>query len=184
VRNLPLAFDRRVPEGPPLHPGSPQVVEAWNARARREVKTARALTMAAVALALVSAAAGALPSAAALAVAAAGAVLLPLAVVAGGSRAGQKPFDVFERGVHATERRRLLRFRRFAPFDEIVSGRAREAAPGRFAVTLTLIDGTTLDSVPGEVSAEAVDYLAERLGRPFERASARLRAEAAAHEGS
>ena len=106
----------------------------------------------------------AVPAVAALAALAVCAVVYPLALVVGSGRAAQRAVEVFEAGVAATERRRLLRFRRYAPFLEVVSGSAWELAPGKFAAQLQLMDGTWLESIPGELSASAVEYLNLRTG--------------------
>ena len=164
MRNVPLKFDRRVPAGPPLHPGNPRVVEAWNRKAKSDLRTLRLLVFAIAALAVVGAVAEVFPAVVAVLGLGGAAVVYPLALVWAGGRAGQKPFDIYEEGVHGTERRNLLRFRRFAPFPEIVRGEAREAAAEKFHVALTLIDGTPIESVPGEVSPEGVRYLVERTG--------------------
>lgn len=140
------------------------MVEAWNRRAKTQLQTLRLASFAFAGISVAGALAEILPAWVAVAALGAVAVLYPLAVVAAGGRSAQQPFDIFERGVHGTERRHLLRFRRFAPFPEIVRGEAREAAAGKFHVVLTLIDGTTLESVPGEVSPEAIHYLVERTG--------------------
>jgi hypothetical protein len=147
------------------------VVEAWNRKARTDLRTLRLVVFAFAGISLAGAVAQILPAWVAMASLGAAALLYPLAMVAAGGRAGQKPFDIFEQGVHGTERRNLLRFRRFAPFPEIVRGEAREAAAEKFYVALTLMDGTTLESVPGEVSPEGVHYLVERTG---EQVSVRL----------
>jgi hypothetical protein len=164
VRNLPLTFDRRVPAAPPLHPGNPRVVEAWNRKAKSDLRTLRLVVFTLAAMAVAGAVAEVLPAVLAVLALGAVAVAYPLALVSAGGRAAQKPFDIFEEGAHGTERRNLLRFRRFAPFPEIVRGEAREAAAGKFHVVLTLIDGTTIESVPGEVSPEGVRFLVERTG--------------------
>jgi hypothetical protein len=164
VQEKPIRFDRRLPEGPPLFQGDPRVVEAWNRRARREGRMLRGAVVGAVGAAAVLAVAEAIPAVVALALLAALAVVYPMALVSVGGRAAQRAFEIHESGVLATERRRLIRFRRFAPFPEIVQGQARERAPGKFEASLVLFDGTVLASVPGELSRQAVVYLNERTG--------------------
>jgi hypothetical protein len=164
VQEKPVRFDRRAPDGPPLFQGDPRVVDAWNLRARRELRTLRLVVVGAVAAAVGLAAADAVPAVFALATLGALAVVYPLALVSAGGRAAQRAFEIHELGVHATERRRLLRFRRFAPFPEIVRGEARERAPGKFEAALLLFDGTQIASIPGELSREAVEYLNARTG--------------------
>jgi hypothetical protein len=164
VRNLPLTFDRAVPEGEPLFPGDPKVVEAWHRKARRDLRTARAFSMAFAAIWVFGAIGEVVPLWAAVAALAAVGALLPVAALSANGRGAQRPFDIFEKGVHGTQRKGPFRMRRFAPFPEVVGGTEREVAPGRHAVTLTLMDASKLESIPGEVSRGAVEYLRERTG--------------------
>lgn len=170
---MPLTFDRRLPEGEPLFAGDMRVVEAWNRRGLRDRRGVRAMSLGFAALWVAGAAGGIVPAWVALAALGAVAVLAPLAVLETGGRAAQKGFDIYERGVHGTQRRRLLRFRRFAPFPEIVSGDAREVAAGKHAVVLTLMDGSSLASVPGEVTDAALQYLKARTGDQIRTAALR-----------
>ncbi len=94
-----------------------------------------------------------------------GAVLYPLLVVAVGSRVGQRAFEVHEAGVWGTERRRLLRFRRFAHWTDLTFGEAREVRAGRFHLEVKLLSGAVLSSIPGELSREAVDYINEHAAQ-------------------
>lgn len=169
IQEKPIRFDRRVPEGPPLHQGDAGVVDAWNRRARRELRSLRVVVIGAAAAAVGLAVGEVAPPVVALATLGALAVVYPLALVSAGGRAAQKAFEIHETGIQATERRHLLRFRRFAPFPEVVRGEARERAPGKFEVALLLFDGTQVASVPGELSREAVDYLNARTGEQVRR---------------
>jgi hypothetical protein len=116
------------------------------------------------ALGALAAVADLLPVSAGLACTAAAAVVYPLIAVVGGSRAAQTAFEVHEAGVWGTERRRLLRFRRFAYWTDLTVGRAREVAPGKYHLEVALLGGTVLSSIPGELNREAVEYVNEHAG--------------------
>lgn len=170
VRRLPRT-EARPPEGAtPLYIGDRSVVAAWQARARREQRVGRASMLSVAALGAIATVGDVLPAAAGLALIGAGALLYPLLVVRSGSRAAQRPFEVHEAGIWGTERRRLLRFRRFVGWTDIGIGRALEVAPGRFHLEVQLLDGSVLSSVPGELSAEAVEFVNERTGHQVRRA--------------
>ncbi len=171
VRGTPIVRDRlppvkvaQGPAGPPLFSGEAKVVDAWNQRARGQARAARGgalgLGVAAAGVAL----AGLAPAVAVLATLGAVAVAYPVLALDAASRAAQKPLEVFEEGLRATERRRFLRFRRFVVWAQVAHGEARERGPGRFQLTLTMVDGTTLESVPGELGREAVEYIHSRTG--------------------
>lgn len=162
VRKAPPERPQPLPDGPPVYTGDPGVVEAWRARARREERLARAGTLGIAVVGAIAAAGGVAPPIIAFAALAGAALLYPLLVVVTGSRAAQRGFEVHATGVWGTERRRLLRFRRFAPWTDLTMGEAREVAPGRFHLQVGLLGGSVLSSIPGELSREAVDYINER----------------------
>ena len=152
------------PSGPPLYAGDPKVLEDWHHRARRDRAMFRVLTFGAVIIG------GALMGSDlswggwGLLLIAVGLVLYPLSIVDTQSRTAQKPFEIFEEGVWATERRPFLRFRRFARWPDIVNGEARQLRPGKVHLTLSLLDGSVVSSIPGELSPEAVEYVHARTG--------------------
>jgi hypothetical protein len=159
------------PSGPPLFQGDGEVVGAWHARARRDRLTFRLSLVTFVFLGVASAAAEIIPYSAALLILAAAAALYPIALVETGGRMAQRPTEVYEEGVVMTERRPFLRFRRFATWPDIALGNAREVRPGRFHLALTLIDGTTLASIPGELSPQALAFAQEKTGEQVHIAS-------------
>lgn len=169
VGKLPRHPVRPPTEGSPLFIGDRAVVDAWQVRARREARVARSSTLAVAALAVIATVGDVLPALLGLGLVGTAAALYPLLLVSAGSRAAQRPFEVHETGVWATERRRLLRFRRFVGWTDIGVGRAMELAPGRFHLELLLLDGSVLSSVPGELSAEAVEYIDEHAGHQVRR---------------
>jgi hypothetical protein len=164
VRKLPAQAAARPPDGEPLYAGDRTVVLAWQARARRERRMGRVAAVSAAVLAAVATSAEVVPSVAALAAIAGAAALYPLHSVATGSRAAQRAFEVHESGVWGTQRRQLLRFRRFVRWQDFAHATARQVAPGRFHLEVHLLSGAVLSSIPGELSREAVDFVHERCG--------------------
>jgi len=171
ARGTPIVSDRLppaklpgAPKGPPMYSGDAKVVEAWNLRARRQVRAARGGALG-LSVALGGAAlAGLAPPLLVLVAFGTIALVYPIVALEAASRAAQKLLEVFEEGVRATEKRRLLRFRRFIVWAQVAHGEAHERAAGRFQLTLKLLDGSVLDSVPGEVGREAVEYVHSRTG--------------------
>ena len=170
-RGTPIVRDRlpalKVPEGPKgplLYSGDSKIVEAWNLRARGQARAARGAALG-LSVAVGGAALGGLaPPVLALATLGGVALGYPILALEAASRAAQKPFEVFEEGLRATERHRLLRFRRFVVWAQVAHGQACERAPGRFQLRLTMLDGTVLESVPGELGRETIEYVHSRTG--------------------
>lgn len=159
VRTTRARAPKQRPDGAQLFTGRSDVVEAWHARARRQRAGARAALLVMIALATLGTIAEAVPIGVGLGVTAAAAVLYPLSLLITGARAAQKPFEVYEDGVWATEDRRFLAYRRFVEWPDILRAEAHELLPGRYLVKLTAIDGSALSSIPGEVPREAVETI-------------------------
>jgi hypothetical protein len=159
VRTTPGRLPKQRPDGAELFTGRSDVVEAWHARARRQRAGARSAVLVAIVLAVLGTLAEAVPIGLGLSVTAAAAALYPLSLLVTGARAAQRPFEVYEDGVWATEDRRFLAYRRFVEWPDMLRAEAHELLPGRFLVKLTAIDGSTMSSIPGEVPREAVETI-------------------------
>lgn len=161
---VPLERAPAGPKGPLLFSGDAKVVEAWNFRARSQARATRGGALGLAVAGAGAAVAGLVPPVVVLAGLGAVALAYPIMALEAASRAAQKPWEVYEEGLRATERRRLLRFGRFVIWSQVAHGEASERAPGRFHLTLWMVDGTTLESVPGELGRQAIEYVHSHTG--------------------